>query len=317
MGRNYSINGYLNAALRRSGRTLLVEGPGDKSLLHRLIAERLPSFNSLAVIDHAGMIEDPSLAGTGNKLRVISVRSSSEALALQNAKIATKLGTLTDREWDGLALADFSPQPEWHPPAQLDRHFTTLGHSIENYNFDAECVKEYIKYFFAEHATQQTFNALDLNIPAVLVVASVLSIKLRDEAQLSRSAGLIDVVHLRQENGRIYLNDSFASACAGRGMGCAGTIVAEVNQGVDAAWVSLHSKHATKWLPHGHVGNDLLWVGAAFIAKESGFPNEFVADLAKGGKRQRELFQAQWLSKEPAAKREPLDATLDWLNQAA
>ena len=317
MGRTYSINGYLNAAMRRSGRTLLVEGPGDKALLHRLIAERVPQFNALAIIDHAGMIEDTSLMGTGNKLRVVSVRASADLMAAQNPKIATKLGTLIDREWDGLEINNYSPQPNWQPPSQHEQHFITLGHSIENYNFDAGCVKEYIKFHFSEFATQRIFAAIDESLPAVLILACVLSIKLRDEAQLSRSSGLIDISHLREKNGRIYLNSTFSTACTNRGIHCAATIVDDVNRGIDLAWPALISSSSTKWLPHGHIGNDMLWVGAAFIAQGEGFPPDNAAELAKGGKRQRELFQAQWLSKEPATKREPLDTTLDWLNRAA
>ncbi|WP_157084874.1 hypothetical protein [Hydrogenophaga palleronii] len=317
MGRTYSVNGYLNAALRRSGKTLLVEGPGDKALLHRLIAERLPNFSPLSNIDHAGMVEDPLLAGSGNKSRVVTVRDSVDILASHSPKIASKLGTLTDREWDGLAIDDYSPQPEWHPPVQCERHFTTLGHSIENYNFDYGCIKEYIKFHFAEFATENVFVALEKGIPATLVLAAVLSIKLKNESQLSRSNGLIDLPHIREGNERIYLDASFSAACTTRGISCAETIVLDVNQGVDAAWEALHRSHSTKWIPHGHIGNDVLWVGAAYIALRNGFPRELAAELAKGGRKQRDLFQAQWLSKEPASKREPLDATLDWLNQAA
>ncbi len=313
MGRKYSVRGYLNAALRRGGRTLLVEGPSDKAVLHRLIAERTPSLHEHPTIDHAGILEEDCLSGLGNKARVVAVQQSLDLLSVAVPNASEKLATLTDREWDGMNICGFAPDPEWLPPIQSENKFITLGHSIENYNFESECLKEYIRFHFAEYATDGLFSALDARVPALLVLAAVLSLKLRDESQLSRVGGMVDPSHLRWTNERYYLDDVFSSACAARSLICADTIVSSVNGGVDKVWNKLHGAHTTKWLPHGHIGTDVLWAGAGHVAYSFGFPANLVGELARGGKKQRELFQAQWLSKEVSSKREPLDATLDWL----
>ena len=313
MGRTYSINGYLNAALRRSGRTMLVEGPSDKALLHRLIANRLPNFNSAAVIDHAGIIDDPILSGLGNKARVVHIKNSAQNLSATTEKITSKFGTLTDREWDGLTIKSYAPDPEWHPPMQMENNFITLGHSIENYNFDIDYIKEYLKFSFPENISDNLLIALNNHFNAILVFASVLSFKLKDESILSRGTGLISPNHLKLENGHIYLLQGFEQACTARQINCARTIVQDVNSGIDLAWNKLHACEATKWLPHGHVGSDAIWVGVAHIAGLNGFPQDLLSELARGNKKHRELFQAQWLSHEQIEKRAPLDASLDWL----
>ena len=66
MGRMYSVNGYINATLRRSSKTLLVEGISDKLAIHRIAAELYPFSKESVTVDHAGMLEDIVLSGMGN-----------------------------------------------------------------------------------------------------------------------------------------------------------------------------------------------------------------------------------------------------------
>ena len=158
MGRTYSLNGFLNAALRRSSKTVLVEGPSDKHILHKIELERFPNKAGGSTIDHAGILDDPLLAGLGNKSRVLTVQAHANTLATSVPKSSSVLATLIDREWDGLSFTAFVPQPGWLAPAQESNCFTTLGHSIENYHFNSECAHEFLKYAFPEHVTGRALN---------------------------------------------------------------------------------------------------------------------------------------------------------------
>ena len=314
MGKAYSINGYLNAALRRTGKTLLVEGPTDKLALHRIAIERYPETAGSVAIDHAGMLDDAQLTGLGNKARVLHVQTCSDALKATVPKIEAVLATLIDREWDGILFNYYLPEPGWAEPVQHPNRFTTLGHSIENYHFDLDCAKEYLKFGFAEHVSAQLFAELEARFSAILVLSSVLSLKIKDDACVSRCASLIDISHLNYQNQRYHLAPSFGIACATRGLPTAVTIVTDVNVAIDAIWDQLHTSTAIKWIPHGHIGDDILWTSVAHVTISCGVPLEIAKEVAHGRKKDRERFKAQWLSSALAEKRVPLDQSVDWLH---
>jgi len=314
MGKTYSLNGFLNAALRRSSKTVLVEGPSDKHILHKIELERFPNKSGGSTIDQAGILDDPLLAGLGNKARVLIVHEHATKLAASVPKITSVLATLTDREWDGLSFTAFVPQPNWLAPAQTSNCFTTLGHSIENYHFNAECAHEFLKYAFPEHVTAPVLAAVSRQFPALLTLATVVSLKIRDEACIGRCSGLVSPTHIDIRADRAYLNDSFGGACLARQIQAAGWIVADVNLSIDAAWSGLATKDFTCWLPHGHIGDEILWCGVARVALGEGVAQEIVDEIAHGYKKDRERFKAQWISKQAVGSRPPLDEAIDWLH---
>ena len=314
MGRAYSINGFLNATLRRSNKTLLVEGPSDKQAMHRLALERFPERAGDIAIDHAGILDDRRLAGLGNKARVMQVQASADALRGIDPRISLVLATLTDREWDGLTFTQYAPDPHWLAPTQLPNRFVTFGHSIENYYFEFECVREYLKYAFAEHVTAGFLSTLENAFAALLVLATVLTIRMRDDQAIARCNGLIHHSHFENRNQRFYLNATFGHACNARGIAVGNTIVTNVNADVDTAWDRLHADTSLKWLPHGHIGDDVMWAAIAHIAYASGVPQHVADDISRGHKRDRERFNAQWLSKALPEKRRPLDESVEWLH---
>ena len=314
MGRTYSLNGFLNAALRRSSKTVLVEGPSDKYILHRIELERYPTKAGGSAIDHAGMLDDPLLAGMGNRSKVLEIQARADALASAVPKISDVLAILTDREWDGVSFVAFTPQPMWCPPVQQKNRFITTGHSIENYHFDIECAVEFLKYTFPEHVSAALLAKLQETFNAMLVFATVLSLKIRDDSCIGRCGGLVDPAHIAIRDGRVYLDANFGTACAARGIASAATLAAETNLAVDAAWTELNGKSFTQWLPHGHIGEEILWSAVAKVALLTGVPVEVTQVIAHGHKKERDRFKAQWLSKLAAARRAPLDDAVDWLN---
>lgn len=314
MGMKYSLNGFLNATLRRTSKTVLVEGPSDKHALHRIELERFPTSSGESAIDHAGMVDDPSLSGMGNRAKVLAVQAQADALAATVPKISTVLATLTDREWDGLTFAAYSPDPAWMPPTQLENRFITTGHSLENYHFDVECASEFLKYSFPEHVSALLLRELQEKFSAILVFATVLSLRIRDESCIGRCAGVIDPSHIEVRDNRVYLQGSFGAACVRRSIPSSATIVAATNAAIDAAWSSLEGKDFTQWLPHGHIGEECLWSAISRVALAAGVPAEVAREIAHGHKAERARFKANWLSKASVTRRSPLDSAIEWLH---
>jgi hypothetical protein len=188
MGRTYSLNGFLNATLRRSSKTVLVEGPSDKHALHRIELEKFPSNAGSSAIDHAGMLDDPLVSGLGNKAKVLAVQAHAVNLAATTPKISNVLATLVDREWDGITFLNCVPNPTWSPPTQSNNNFVTTGHSLENYHFDSECVIDFLKYTFPEHTSTQLIARINGHFSAVLVFATMFSLHARNSGCIGRCA---------------------------------------------------------------------------------------------------------------------------------
>lgn len=315
MGKTYSLNGYLNAALRRSGRTLLVEGPSDKQVLHKFELEKFPQKAGESVIDHAGMLDDIHLKALGNRAKVLAVRAQVTTLSTSVPKISAVLATFIDREWDGLNFIASVPHPTWSAPPQDQGHFITLGHSIENYHFDADFATEYLKYAFAEHLSAHLLTTVRSLFPAIIVLATVFSLKIRDVGCIGRCGGLMAPEFIKVRNDRVYLACEFGSVCAARQIKSAATIVDDTNSAVDAAWQALTNSDFACWLPHGHIGEEVLWCAIAQIASLCGVPPAVSTEIAHGYKKERERFSAQWLSKLSPPRQEPLNMAIEWLHE--
>jgi hypothetical protein len=126
--------------------------------------------------------------------------------------------------------------------------------------------------------------------------------------------GLIDTSHVELRNDRVYLDPSFATALTARGISTANLIVTSTNSSIDACWNALADKPFTKWLPHGHIGDDAMWTAVAKLALAEGVPAEITNDIARGHKKDRERFKANWLSKTALSKSTPLASLIDWLH---
>lgn len=315
MGKAYSISGYLNAALRRSGRTILVEGPSDKHALHKIELEHFPTKAGASTIDHPGMLEDPQLASMGNRAKVLAIQAQISTLTVSIPKISDVLATLIDREWDGLTFVSCVPTPSWSAPSQSPGNFITVGHSIENYHFDADCAIEYLKFTFPEYLTITVLATVKDYFPGILALATALSLKVRDETCISKCSGLLNPTDIILQGDRIYLDQGFGGACASRHIPCAATIVADVNAAVDEGWTSIAESEFARWLPHGHIGDEVLWCAIAKIALIGGVPVSVANDIAHGFKKERERFKAQWLSKRSASTIEPLHCAIEWLHR--
>lgn len=320
MGRSYSLNGYLNAVLRRSSstRTLLVEGPTDKCVVHRLAAEQPAAPDATHLIDHAAMIKDDGLTGLGAKAKVVRVRAVANEWAEHFPKLSSKLACLTDREWDGIELN--SPETlgdKWSLPAQAENHFITIGHSIENYHFKPDCIVDYLKFAFAEHLTQQLADSIARTFSGVVALAGAVSFAVQEVGCITRIQGLIRADHIRTDGSRFYLSQPFADAAAVREIAASDELLRKINAAVDSDWAQLSTSPHAHWLLHGHVGGEVIWACIAAQARESGCEGDVVDGIARGNQAERRRFWADWLATHhDEDSRRPLDQVAMWLQSS-
>lgn len=314
MGRMYSVNGYINATLRRSSKTLLVEGISDKLAIHRMAAELYPLSKESVTVDHAGMLEDTVLSGMGNKAKVLHIRDTADAMSSTLPRLQGVLASLVDREWDGLGFTSTTLDQCWTPPVQGTTSFVTLGHSIENYHFDIDCVIGYLKFGFPEHVSAELLTVIKARFSGILALATALSSVVKDGSCITRCYGLLEISHVRFQNDRCYLANQFGLACQDREISTAGTLVHDVNHIVDTNWDNLSTPGKSRWLMHGHVGNETLWVCVAHTAASLGVSAEIVEQIAHGYQKERQRFCIDWISKADVSMRIPLDQSVDWLH---
>ncbi|CAN7535662.1 hypothetical protein [Variovorax paradoxus] len=313
MGRSYSLNGYLNAVLRRSSTTFLVEGPTDKGAMHRLLAECPQDPVQPFVIDHSALLEDEALKGLGAKVKVLRVRAKAEELIEKNPSLPGRFGCLVDREWDGITLDLPGLEENWTPPVQAENHFVTIGHSIENYHFHCECVLGYLKYSFSEFYSKALEEKIAASFDAMIALAGAVSFAAQDGACLSKFSGLICIEQIELRGADFYLSHSFISSAEKRSINQPELFVQRVNESVETHWKTLASKSHARWLLHGHIGSEVIWSCVAMICQTEGMPNDSALQVSKGFQSERRRHWLQWLAKESLEYRIPLDSATSWL----
>lgn len=312
MGRNYSIGGFLNAVLRRNGKTILVEGVSDKLILHGLSLGLFSEETNFS-IDHAGMIEDKELFSLGNKEKIKVIITRAEQLNTTNPKILKLMATLKDREWDGVDVDDFS-LAHWKQPIQDPPNFTTVGHSIENYHFDENYIIDYLKFSYPMEISLKIIEEIKSSINASIVLAVVLSLEVKKNFCLNKIDGLLSIEHIFKRNEKFYLNESFTEACKKRNISCHSTIADNVNFLIDEKFLSLSQKESSKWIAHGHLGSSVIWACAGFAAASCGLTNNLAIEIGQGKRLEKLKFFSFWSKQLEKHRMAPLVDSLEWLH---
>lgn len=314
MGRTYSLNGYLNAVLQRSSRTLLVEGVTDKAALHRLVAERQTPGRRQFSIDHSALFDDKLMHGQGAKAKVLQVQTEALKLTPKFAKLSTSLAYLTDREWDGLPGDPVALVEAWEEPPQLNSSFVTIGHSIENYHFHADCFVDYLRFGFAEHFSPDLEAKIRTVFPSAIALAGAVSCAARSVHCVTRLSGLLGSTHVElNAAGRFYLaKDAIAPIQTRCGID-ATSFVAGVNGSVDSHWAVLSNNPNSRWVLHGHVGSEVLWGCIGLAATKVGTPTDVGEQIARGFQQERRRCWLTWLTRVTPQYRTPLDRAVNWL----
>jgi len=314
VGRTYSVNGYINAVRQRTSPTLLVEGATDKDAMHRLVAERTPASNRHYNIDHSAIFNDISLYGQGAKAKVLAVTAEVQRLTPQFKKLSSSFACLVDREWDGLQSDPSAAVEKWIEPQQLPTAYVTMGHSIENYNFQPDCFLDYLRNGFAEHFSGEVEGSVRRHFPSAVALAGAFTCQARDSQSITRLSGLISLTHIELSgNGRFYLaHDAILQISTRLGFD-GSSFVADVNAAIDSHWSDLSNNPHARWVLHGHIGSEILWACVGLVASAAGVPVKIGEQIAKGFLAERRRCCLTWLSRVPQCDKEPLDQAVDWL----
>ena len=312
---SYSLNGYLNAVLRRTGKTLLVEGVTDQSVMTRLKREKSAQlgFEPLGSVDVSALIQDVKTEGAGKKevvrLAVAEIDSLPEHIA---RKIKPKLGVLFDREWDGLNV-DMQLIAPWAAPEQDVPYFVTTGHSVENYFFKIDGIEAYLRQHFYLYLDQNFFNILRDRFNYIIALAATYSLAVRHVSAITRSSGLIGNHHVCWIGGRYLMQEAVSTDLAARGAVLPDDFLRLINSNIDLYLATHLEAEPGRWLCHGHLGEEAIWACISNLAAEFGMGAEVVRNVERGYKEVRLNHAIDHLSRSPAHESTPLDSAVDWL----
>jgi hypothetical protein len=310
----YSIAGYLNAVMRRTQKTILVEGNSDKSVLQRLKGERCATKSEElpGVIDIASLLTDEKIKGLGMKEIVKTVLTELSASASMSAKAAEKFGTLTDREWDGLTL-DLELQNPWFPPQQGCPNFVTVGHSVENYFFRLPPVLAFLRQFFSDDLDQDFFNLLSDRFHAIVGFAVSYSLVMKHIGALTRADRLISTTAIEWVDSLYIAKPALNSCLTARNFHAQVNVYLLVNHGARAYADRFPTTEPGHWLCHGHLGEQAIWACVASLARECGVGNDTATQIERGLNDVRFKHFVDYLCRDNAHPHAPLDSAVEWL----
>lgn len=311
----YSIGGYLNAVLRRSARTLLVEGVSDQSVFLRLKRGLAAETGTEPTgdIDTPDLLTDPVLEGLGNKDKISAVLQAAQGGGTLRLALEQKLGTLRDREWEGLNVS-LQLTPPWIPPAQNSPHFTTRGHSVENYFFYHDGIEAFLTQFFSDHLRQDFFNALRDRYLSIVALAAIYSLAVRSASGLKRSDRLLERAHLIWQNDRYHVLAGLTAALAGRGVQVAADFHVTVNQNIDVFHAQNADVEPGRWLCHGHLGEQVIWAAVAKLAESHGVPQDVAESVERGFRDVKFRHAVDYFCRTRVKDSPPMQDALSWVS---
>lgn len=309
---HYSLLGYLNAVRLRSEKTLLVEGPSDQKLLGRFRHEVPNRCGQIDATEILGDPNEPSFAGKGSREKILQVIDALQRDPKLAAIVNGKLGTLTDREWDGVTVGR-EVLDGWQPPVQWPPNFVTRGHSIENYFFSKSSFKAYLKLSFPENLTDEFLNMFDVRFPQMVALAFSWSITIRNLKAIKRANGL-SFNHVQWSGEHYILRPSIVEFLSGRGVEVPENFEQEIERLAKDYLQNFAHEHPGVWLCHGHLGEELLWACVASLASELHLQGALPDRIEKADKQLRHRYLCDHLSQDQAELHVPLKDAVEWLH---
>lgn len=308
----YSINGYLNAILRRSGKTILVEGDSDRIVLSKLKHDLVnPEFEP--AIDCIKLLaNEPCLSTLGNKAKILKIIEAANGLRKAD-DILNKLSALVDREWDHINEDAFDRNELNNPPHQQSLFFTH-GHSIENYSFHYEFIKDFMALQYSEVLPQSFFQTLAVRFSAVVCFAYAYSHVLRNLNVISKSDGLLSYDDLSWVNESYQISENFINKAISRTITIRPEDLAEINS------IASNSANITAFsdlyrlLSHGHLGSEAIWCCVANLIASSIACPQTAKEVERGHRDSKLRFASDFISRKlTPPQRLPLDNLIGWL----
>lgn len=293
-----SVKSYSLLVTLRSTKTILVEGVCDKRVVSRLLKERHLSegISPDYCIDDASMINDPDLAGTGNKKKV------NEVARFIGEK--DNFLSLMDREWDGWDFSDFSLSERTEEVGLV-----TKGHSIENYWFLVDALSGFFMNQFSHVLPVDYFAELRSRFVAMLRFAAAFSLACKEANVINRCGGLLLGKYLIWGQGGYGVTEGLGDLISSRKMdSCLLKLIADKAEGL--AGVSVDN---LQWLGHGHLAEEAIRACAASLALEFNIDEHVVRCIESGNKAEKLNFDAAFISTRQDVVIDPLDRIVEWV----
>lgn len=282
---------YLAALRFRGGKTIIVEGPTDKRALaralHEFERERRVVRGDVVVdsVDTVGGFPP----GLGNRERVEALHTTARAAGLETF-------AFTDREFRGFIanVAEFRDDIHAHhqPSSQC---VWTRGHSIENYFFELEYVQDFLRYRFCDRLSSDMIDSLRPYWSQIVSQAAAYTVAARDMNALNRmsDALVVDSWALPTPGTIELVPSKVEDAALRRGLAAAeaAQLIALFQQLVGAARACCDAE-CCRWVAHGHLGDEAIWVAVGRVLLDKGADPGTVNDIAHGRGDEKAYYRA-------------------------
>lgn len=301
----HSLGAYRIVLMMRSDRTILVEGETDKTVLHRLMLD-VDGGGARPNIDTPALLSDARLRGLGNKAQVELV--ASEVGQSDNFLV------LVDREWEHFRQDQLQLEDLDELLGPTDGIVRTYGHSIENYFFDAEAFKTFLRRQFAPYLTAGALRLVDERFYDMCLIALAYSLAARDHEIIRRLDDLLGRGDLAVGAESIGLVPGFEAKLVARGVTpeVATGFAEAVDRYVRAIRDAQVPATTLKWASHGHLGSQVLWSCVAKVLEMLGTEQSACEQIERGMRVEKLKHWADVLAL-GTAERRPLRWLVQWL----
>jgi len=295
MAMQYSANGYPSAVTLRTKRTLLVEGPGDKGVIARLIIELRKSkamATNNVVIDTA---QDIPAASGGNRERVEAMHASIGG--------SPKFAALVDREFRLFDLQNANDNAPHHVEIPK-RLFWTRGHSIENYFSDLELVIGSLEQHYAEYLRDDYPEIISKAFPSILRTCASITLALEpnnsaalpsDRLRRVGSLKRMDAWRVLADGTVEVDNAAFESMLVALGFTHASAIAFSQLRAAFVLTLQQKDLEISRWICHGHLADSHLWSALGALLKHFGMEAKHANQMTMGNKEaQRRTTIGKW-----------------------
>lgn len=301
MSKYRDVTSYNLAVKIRSHKTILVEGPTDKSVISSFFLQRNyeTGDSDRFVVDDISIISnDPELAGLGNRERVLAVAG--------RLKTNSKLGYLVDREWDEI---NFQNLNELSPVPTTSNTFITQGHSIENYWFQSSAAISFLQQAFPASINADFLRDVEQHFPKIILFAAAFSIAAKQGEVIQRTDDLLTYSDIIVDANSLMLNPEFNLKLQERRSNF--DIVSAFNE--QAAILNSESHEKLRWVCHGHLGEQAIRACIASLAVKNSVNIIAVNEIERGDKTGKFKHDAKFIASCSRAETHPLDELLGWI----
>lgn len=269
MATQYTLNDYIAYVQTSHKKRLLVEGPDDYRLFSRLLDVFDKQRKQVDIDDASCLIGFEHPLGNRDKVELVCSK-------VKDTDFSAKLVGFVDRDFRGFS---------WNPDLQdnikfhriNDRLVWTRGHSIENYYFEFETLREPISTLSSTPYYQLALDVFERNFERVIrlaCISSLLGLEI-ENFEIIRSSISWKIFNLT--DGEICLALSVLDNIM-RTKNLPDVIINQVISRFDY-WEQLVSRadyDLVRWICHGHMGLTFIW--AAFkrivfeVSKNEGCP---------------------------------------------